>query len=332
MTLIEGKDLKRMQEEQQGKPFEEKLVMGWMEQVMDALQYCHQQGIVHRDVKPANIIVTLTNRVYLVDFGVAKLYDPSQITTGVTQVLTPRYSAPEQYTGGSGLMDARVDIYSLGATMYTLLAGKPPLDAVSRLMKDNMPSPRQLISNFSASVDSAVTKAMALAPQDRFLSIEEMRKALATETAYKEIPSTRPQAAPEKEAATVLYDRFQRKVQPPQAVLQLSAEALGEKVLYTINQPNTRLGRSSSSRQGEIEIDLTRFDQKRVISRYHASIELRSDQYYLVDHHSHNGTWLNGVALTPETPYLLHNGDKIQLGSQRPYGIQIIFTLASPSP
>jgi len=127
-------------------------------------------------------------------------------------------------------------------------------------------------------------------------------------------------------------ERFERKAQPPQAALQLWTETIGEKMLYTIHQPNIRLGRSSSSRQSEIEIDLSRFDQQRVISRYHASIELKNDQYYLVDHHSHNGTWLNGVALTPETPYPLRNGDKIQLGSQRPHGIQIIFTLTSPSP
>ncbi|HOG47915.1 MAG TPA: serine/threonine-protein kinase [Anaerolineae bacterium] len=178
MTLIEGQDLARVQAAAQGQPLPEARVLEWMGQVADALAYCHAQGVIHRDIKPANMILTREGRVYLVDFGIAKPEDSSGKTTIGARATTPGYSPPEQY-GGRGRTDARSDIYALGATLYALLTGRDPIEAIDRLQDAEMPAPRSLVPGLAPHVDAAVMRALALKPADRFQSVAELRAALA---------------------------------------------------------------------------------------------------------------------------------------------------------
>ena len=178
MTLYNGKDLSSMLESRHDQPFPENQILEWIGQIMNALGYCHKKNIAHRDVKPANIIAADSNKVFLVDFGVAK--NINKVNPGITigtQVLTPKYSPPEQYTG-QGLTDARSDIYSLGATMYTLITGKQPMDAILRVMGNEMASPRKVLPTISPVLDIAIRKAMSLKQEDRYQTIEEMRNAI----------------------------------------------------------------------------------------------------------------------------------------------------------
>lgn len=125
MDYIQGEDLQSMLDHTGG-PLPLEQVLTWIDQVSEALVYLHSQDppIIHRDIKPANIRIPPAGEAMLVDFGIAKVYDPHLKTTLGAQAVTPGYSPPEQY--GSGKTDASSDVYALGATTYTLLTGEVP--------------------------------------------------------------------------------------------------------------------------------------------------------------------------------------------------------------
>jgi len=116
MDFIEGEDLQAMLD-QTGGPLDEATVLPWIEQVCDALEYMHSQNppVIHRDIKPANIKITPQGQAILVDFGIAKTFDPNLATTQGARAVTPGFSPNEQY--GQGRTDARTDVYALGATL-----------------------------------------------------------------------------------------------------------------------------------------------------------------------------------------------------------------------
>ena len=119
MDYIEGEDLNQVLSREGRVP--QAQALQWIGQVLSALEYLHGQNIIHRDVKPANVKITPEGTVFLVDFGLAKAYDPLQQTTIGARGVTPGYAPPEQY--GHGRTDARTDVYSAGATLYALLTG-----------------------------------------------------------------------------------------------------------------------------------------------------------------------------------------------------------------
>ena len=168
MDFIPGMDAKQMLDEAQG-PLPEEKVVQWAREILDALNYLHTrtQPIVHRDIKPGNIKITPEGRAVLVDFGLAKVHDISQATTMGAKALTPGFAPPEQY--GLGRTDPRTDIYSLGATLYTLLTNHIPADSIDRAMGQKKLTPiRDYNPAVSETVAAAIERAMAVKPEDRF--------------------------------------------------------------------------------------------------------------------------------------------------------------------
>jgi Protein kinase domain/GAF domain len=127
MDMIEGKDLATVLQERgsPGLPIDE--AIEYTRQGCEALQYVHDQQIVHRDVKPANLIDAADHRgIVLVDFGIARqIGEQDQVDQGTIGIGTPRYMAPEIFAGGT--VSARSDVFSLAATLWTLLTGNPPV-------------------------------------------------------------------------------------------------------------------------------------------------------------------------------------------------------------
>ncbi len=179
MDYVEGEDLQEILN-RTGRPLQEAQALPWISQVCNALIYLHGQSspVIHRDIKPANIKITPEGKAMLVDFGIAKMYDPVQRTTAGARGVTPGYSPPEQY--GQGNTDARTDIYALGATLYTLLTAQAPPDSVDILSKAALP-PRpvqQLNPSVRTETSTAIEYAMQLEPAARFKRVQHFKTAL----------------------------------------------------------------------------------------------------------------------------------------------------------
>jgi serine/threonine-protein kinase len=148
--------------------------------VLRALEYSHQAGIVHRDIKPGNVMVTRNGDVKVMDFGIARAMSDAQATmTQTAQVIgTAQYLSPEQARGER--VDARSDLYSTGCLMYELLTGRPPFTGDSPVaiayqhVRENPIPPSRLDPSLPPWADSIVLKAMAKSPADRYQSAAEM--------------------------------------------------------------------------------------------------------------------------------------------------------------
>jgi tRNA A-37 threonylcarbamoyl transferase component Bud32 len=153
-----------------------------VEQVAGALEYIHSCRLVHRDVKPSNIIVDDAGQATLLDFGIVRAADGTQLTTTGAVMGTPQYMSPEQAEGKE--IDHRSDIYSLGVVAYQMCTGRAPFDHVSplvvlRLHADKSPpSPRELNPRLPVEVEQLLVKALAKKRGERYQSAGEMARAL----------------------------------------------------------------------------------------------------------------------------------------------------------
>lgn len=179
MDFVEGESLAE-RVKRKGALSEEE-VLGWTEQLLDALDYCHAQNIIHRDIKPPNVTIRPDGLAVLVDFGLVKLWDPESPRTDtlIRGMGTPAYAPPEQYSATLEHTDPRADIFSLGATLYFALTGQDPPSAMERMAAPNLlVSVRTLNPSVSLQVEKAVIRSMALSISDRFESAAAMRQYL----------------------------------------------------------------------------------------------------------------------------------------------------------
>jgi len=154
-------------------------------QVCAALSAAHARGLVHRDVKPANVLITVDGHVYLTDFGIAKRHDATGLTTQAGYFIgTLDYAAPEQIEGRP--VDARTDVYATGCMLYQALAGRVPFarDNIAATiwahLSDEVPSLRDVGVTLPAELDAVIARAMAKDPNDRYPSASDLGRAAAS--------------------------------------------------------------------------------------------------------------------------------------------------------
>src|SRR5882672_7186310 len=186
MQFISGADLAQIISQQPG-PFPRATVIAWADQLLEALVYLHTRDrqIIHRDIKPHNLKLTSNGRIALLDFGLAKAGATDASTTvSSTSIFgyTPRYSPLEQIQNHG--TTPRSDIYALGATLYHLLTGVKPLDAVARATalvnskSDPLQPADEVHRAVGPEIGAILSRAMALNPEDRYASANDFRAAL----------------------------------------------------------------------------------------------------------------------------------------------------------
>src|SRR5262245_34478876 len=225
--------------------------------ILGALNFAHQRGIVHRDVKPSNILLSPDSHAYLVDFGIALVLGKTRTTRFGANVGTPDYMSPEQIRGGQ--LDHRTDVYSFGCVLYEMLTGRSPFrqadeDTEFTLMERHMsdlPAPlRTLNSAVDEKTEAAVMRALAKDRENRFAGCADMAKALLAAGAISVEGSPKP------------IDKTSHLLKAAVVVLALStlASAGGWIVTYrekeywkSANPPLSREGGSVANDAGNLE-------------------------------------------------------------------------------
>ncbi|WP_309890487.1 protein kinase domain-containing protein [Archangium sp.] len=261
MDFVTGQTLRTLVRE--GGPVPVKRALGIVRQVLAGLAHAHAQGIVHRDIKPDNILLTeaigLGDQVRILDFGLAKLRDTvSNLTTGLA-VGTPSYMAPEQIRAGE--IDVRTDLYAVGVLLFELLTGAKPFDGerVAEVMRKHQEETPPTLGSlragagFSQELEAVVRKAMAKQPVDRFQTAADFAGALEglpDVTAPSELPTlqvaspssgpdatvpSRPRSPPESDARQLVPPRDKRPMVAVGAVGLLLC-GLGAALLWPTEQ------------------------------------------------------------------------------------------------
>jgi serine/threonine protein kinase len=177
MKYVEGETLKARLHR---KKLDQAKTMRIVKSIGSALDYGHRLGVLHRDVKPSNVLLANDGNIYLADYGLARIAQSVDVSLTTDQVIgTPQYMSPEQALGSEGL-DGRTDIYSFGVMLYEMVTGRVPFNADTpfAIIHDHiytpLPLPRQINPEVSEAVERVLLKALAKNKDDRFQTMAEM--------------------------------------------------------------------------------------------------------------------------------------------------------------
>ena len=172
MEYIEGKTLKQYLEEREF-PLSEEETLRLIHPILNALQEIHEEGIIHRDISPENIMLAKDGRIVLIDFGAARISTGAE-TKSLTVLLKHGYAPVEQYQT-KGKQGPYTDIYSVCATMYRMLSGEKPEEAIDRIVEDRVvPLEERRDIQVSHQVSSAIQKGLSIQAWDRYQTVEEL--------------------------------------------------------------------------------------------------------------------------------------------------------------
>jgi serine/threonine protein kinase len=198
-------------------------IVHYLDQIASALDYAHQRGVIHRDLKPNNVLLDRANNCYLTDFGIARIEGTERKLTATGSVMgTPAYMSPEQAMGRS--VDGRSDIYALGVMLYEMVTGRLPFtaDTTAALIFQHVyelpPSARQFAPELPEAIDALFNRALAKTPEARHNTAQELADHFAQVVGIRSAPAKAQQPANDK---TVIGEA----IAPPTTILQPSAAA-----------------------------------------------------------------------------------------------------------
>jgi serine/threonine protein kinase len=180
MEYVDGTSLARMIQEMGPLPTDVGVMIAL--QVANALEYAHARGMIHRDIKPGNIMVKRNGEVKVMDFGIALIKNLESLTMPGTLVGTPSYMSPEQIIGDP--LDVRSDIFSFGIMLYEMFTGMKPFQdektasITAKIVRGKFPSPRSVNSDVPRSIQRIIRKCMKKKPRKRYGSMQEIAQAL----------------------------------------------------------------------------------------------------------------------------------------------------------
>jgi len=310
LKVIDGKTLRdRMKESSLSKSEILKIVSA----VGDGLQYAHNRGVLHRDTKPSNVLISSEGNVFLTDFGLARFVETISSLTGDMIVGTPHYISPEQAVNADAL-DEGTDIYSFGVMIYEMVVGCLPFDGDTAftVIEDHIykdpPAPTSIRADLPVELERVILKALEKKRGDRYAKITDLVHAFK---------KAWPDHAP--------YKRDEQD----DGISSTTIESLGIASLladngksFAVKERTVVLGRNSSAKNIHNDIDLSELDVKKIISRRHAMIQRINQDFILQDLDSRNGTFVNGQRLSAGQPYTLVSGDVIEFG---PGGAKLVF-------
>ena len=193
MPFVEGRSLQSIVEKNGPLTYPE--AVNYIGQVANAVGYIHDRHILHRDIKPDNIMITADYKAVLIDFGSAREFEEDK-TQAQTSMVTHGYAPTEQYTRNSR-KGAYTDIYAIGATLYFVLTGKVPYEAAARIT-ETMPEPRDLNPNLPEEANRTIMKDMQLKSQNRHQSIAEFMDDLRNVKPSERVDESLPDVSSQK--------------------------------------------------------------------------------------------------------------------------------------
>jgi len=274
-----------------------------IQQAAAAITLASGQGIIHRDIKPQNLLIGVDNVVRLTDFGLARSHESRDITVTGFFVGTPFYVAPEQVEN-SHRADTRADLYSLGCVFFEALTARVPFDGehawdvVMQHLNAPVPSARQLRRDLPETYDDFFQRALAKDPAARYQTPADFVAA---------VDALPPSLGIVSDALVA------SAVDAAVARLATLRAATGQE--FALTAPDLVIGRSDPVRGHTPDVDLLPLDPSQTVSRRHARIAHRDGHAYIEDLNAFNRTKVNGEELTPHQEVELHSGDHLRLGN-----------------
>lgn len=314
MEYVESGTLK---DRLQGEPMDWQRAVDLSIGVGRALAFAHDQGIIHRDVKPANILLPREDWPLLADFGLVKLQQARRALTQAGVILgTPDYTAPEQALGETA--DHRADIYALSVVLFEMLTGQLPFrakrafDVLLMHINELPPQPRDLVPSIPDALENIILKAMSKSPDERYPSMKGMLSSLEGVRNTYQYPShlVAPETDETLHNTTMQIDAVQSLFEGPHFVVVATGSTL-----HIPLKDKVLIGRTDPRSNTVPDIDLSIYGGASAgISRQHACLLRKDDNWMIEDLNSTNGTYVNDQAVSSSAPVALTEGDRIRCG------------------